>query len=423
MNERSESDEKRREEEEKKRKKMMQERGGRGQKRKKLTRKRRNAAGDKRRPTFPMTDFPMTDFPMTDFPMTDFPINDLPPDVLGLIMSFTDMPVMGKSVCRTFKAAGDSRDLAQRTIAIERLLDEGQVSFAEWVLRFCGGCCRGAHRATALAMRAADLGHLDLAILIADEHGAELNEHLPHSAALLGDTEALDRLRRRGCPWDEAPFCAAAAAGDFRVLRWLHRRRCPWGGETYRFAAGEGRGGVIEWLLAKDCPREPDGGDACLAAAGGGHLGALRLLVGAGFAWDKGACAAAAAARGRLGVLRWICNEHGCEPDRHLTLCAARHGRVGVLEWLRDRPARSDRAVHGHISVIEWAQDAGLYPESERCFHGDACWAAVRYDRLDVLKWARGEGHRISPALAACRIGFPTRSTLDWVRANAEAEA
>lgn len=126
----------------------------------------------------------------------------------------------------------------------------------------------------------------------------------------------LDHQTKGSVPFDCTTagwaICAAAAAGGhLLVLQWLREeRRCSWDWRTCASAAGGGHEDVLRWALRNNAPCTSG---AAAAAAQGGHLGALQLVVQEGCPWDRTHCLALARALPESGArdetLSWLSSD------------------------------------------------------------------------------------------------------------------
>ncbi len=110
--------------------------------------------------------------------------------------------------------------------------------------------------------------------------------------------EACEILQALGCPWGPGVAAAAAGAGHVRLLEWLLAAGCPANGTALLAAAQHGReaalralltaGGEAAWGAAGGRAGEALWSAVVEAAAGGGHAGALALLLGGGWGRPAG---------------------------------------------------------------------------------------------------------------------------------------
>ena len=111
--------------------------------------------------------------------------------------------------------------------------------------------------------------------------------------------------------------CRAARHGDVSALRWMLKQPRK---QRQKFVLG----------------LDPQSANisACDAAAAGGQLEALQLLLPL-CGLSSGVCAAAAAS-GHLTVLQWLrAQDPPCPWGGHVCESAARSGQVAALQWLR----------------------------------------------------------------------------------------
>jgi hypothetical protein len=202
-------------------------------------------------------------------------------------------------------------------------------------------------------------------------------------------------------PWSERVTAAAAAGGHHQTLRWARAQRqpCPWGVSAGAAAAAGGHLEILKWIeieyrcLADSCPagrRCPasDGSFARCPAAGRCPVSGLR-------GWKYGAFTAAAA-NGRFAALEWIGFRLRNVDTGEACAAAARAGRLDVLRWFALRflmptvggaAACAAAAEGGHLEVLKW-----LRAQSDPCiWDASTCAGAAWGGHLEALRWARAQ--------------------------------
>lgn len=75
-------------------------------------------------------------------------------------------------------------------------------------------------------------------------------------AAECGHLEALQWLRKEGCPWNANVCSYSAERGHLKVLQWARENGCPWDNYTISTVRWDDHHRVVEWALANGCPEE-----------------------------------------------------------------------------------------------------------------------------------------------------------------------
>ena len=192
--------------------------------------------------------------------------------------------------------------------AYRKACEKGDVRTVRWLHE------RGCPHDLDVTPRAAKGGHLDL---VAWWYSIDPSLRLVPRWWGLAAHGDLSLLARALPPTAEAfpQACVVAARrGNLDVLKWLRAQEPPffWCSSVLAAAAKRGDIKMMEWICASPsggdpCPR---GVDACIEAAGAGHLSALQWLrsLNPPCPWDEDA-ARAAAKNGHLDVLCWILNQ------------------------------------------------------------------------------------------------------------------
>jgi hypothetical protein len=192
-----------------------------------------------------------------------------------------------------------------------------------------------------------------------------------------------------------APLAAMAMRGDLGTLQWLHEQG--WACHTASaaaVAAGRGHIPVLEYLLP-DVPPHVVEGHVVPAAAEGGQLAALQFLSAHGV--SLGSALAPAVEHGQPQLVRWLVEEHklpvsAAEHDCPVAAAAGR-GDLPTLQYLMahghawHESACAAAAAGGHLQMLQW-----LRAHSPPCpWNSQTCWMAVQDGHLDVLQWARAQ--------------------------------
>ena len=175
------------------------------------------------------------------------------------------------------------------------------------------------------------------------------------------DFWSLERVK--GAVYEGHLLNYAAFQGSVEILRWLMEEK-GWGTnkDTDWWAGMSGSIEVLEHLSGKGYEF---GENACVGAAWGGHLEALKCLRGLEppCPCDERTCAGAAVG-GHLDVLKWLRAQNPpCPWDETTCSFAANGGQLEALKWLRaqDPPCpwnRSDcretASPRGHQHIVDW---------------------------------------------------------------------
>ncbi|KXZ46088.1 hypothetical protein GPECTOR_47g364 [Gonium pectorale] len=227
-------------------------------------------------------------------------------------------------------------------------------------------------------------------------------------------------LEAQGCPrTPKAAGKVIAMPNDAEALArlsWLLDRGYPIDEYTLLLAVrGGGTAAVLQYLLAV----VPVGGfyaaHSTVAAAGDGHLEALKALCAAGWPTDVAQRAFQAALGGHVHVLAWLLEVDGAEAvglNSHLFKAAAYSGCVELLAWLRehgcpwDCSAFSGVAGSGCEAALEWLVEQGCPMEDT----GEPYVMACRNGDLAMARCLRRLGVPWGPAtrvfLRAAEGGF-----------------
>jgi len=212
------------------------------------------------------------------------------------------------------------------------------------------------------------------------------------AAAAHGDIEFLRWLRTQHCPWDESVCARVAQTGNLKVLIWLKNEGCPMDVETPNSAILKGHIDVVAWALANDCPINRI---TLYNAAKKGYKNllihfrsAIRIL------WDPRLVMAGAAYGNHFELLQWAFGDGTVSYDGEAYRGAALNGNVKMMDWLY---------TTGTIPCIWWTK--GL------------CCTAATAGKLEILKWAKDKGLKLSGAFNGAVLGDHPQ-ILDWLKTN-----
>ncbi|KAG5176654.1 hypothetical protein JKP88DRAFT_249421 [Tribonema minus] len=250
-----------------------------------------------------------------------------------------------------------------------------------------------------------------------------------------GDIPAcLEWRLRAGCPLTDGAAAAAARRGHVPVLDWLQggAGNRKWAIPACVAAAEAGRLPVLQWFYEQLGHRWLEPGQLVEAAAGGGHVEALRWLHGAARCALRAPAALRAAERGHLRCVRYLL-EHDCALVHGYTgsawAAAAGAGHLGVVRYLWARCQCDARdmmfaaAEGGRVEVLQWLVDGGGGGARANVWIG---WYAGRAGQVPVLEWLRARGlpmqweHRgqgVDPSVFAQAALAGRLNVLQWAHA------
>jgi ankyrin repeat protein len=188
----------------------------------------------------------------------------------------------------------------------------------------------------------------------------------------------------------EARIKAALASGDAAALAALLDAR---GARALDAAAAAGKADVLAWLLGEQ--RVAPSRSAVVAAAGGGHAEALRLLLerAAELGLDSGAWLQEALLRAsdpaRTECMQLLL-QRGARPDAQALVAVADSGSVPAFELLLQAGARLD--AEGATALWLAAQEAESAALPFLLARGVPAAAAIGPDGSSALHWAVGCG-------------------------------
>lgn len=223
-------------------------------------------------------------------------------------------------------------------------------------------------------------------------------------AGLIPMLEYLDYEEWFSKPYDKdhGPLCAAAEAGHLECVKWMFTRpnctpiRPICTHEALDAAAATGQLEVVKWLVEQTTGYR--GGTTCVAAAKGGHVAVLELLIGAGFPWNEDL------------YRRVMLYQRYAPPPLALIQYVVTKG----LAW--DREATWDEVVsHGETESVKWlvAND----PDGVH-FHGDSDEAlvfAAGRGSTDILRLADEHGYALEPAMVDRAARWGHVKTVEWL--------
>jgi len=185
---------------------------------------------------------------------------------------------------------------------------------------------------------------------------------------------------------------AAAKGGQLGALQFLAASGASLG-SALAPAAEHGLSHLVRWLVEVHKLPVSAAEDDCpvAAAAGRDDLPMLRYLMAHGYAWNEAACAAAASG-GHLQMLQWLrAQSPPCPWNSHTCWEAAQRGHLHVLQWVRaqEPPCPWDDNLLEAAIFGEQVHVMAYLAEQGHAVAAEACDEAVRYGRLEALKWLR----------------------------------
>ncbi|KAG5179164.1 hypothetical protein JKP88DRAFT_280496 [Tribonema minus] len=154
----------------------------------------------------------------------------------------------------------------------------------------------------------------------------------------------------------------AAEAGHIPILAWVNEVDVLHPYIAAETAAACSRLSVLQWLMTKSHDNSLNRGMALTFAAATGHHKTLLWLLTTGGVSSRNDKCAAAAGHGHLSALRFL-RANGAQWDVMTTLRAAAGGHVEVLKWAVDNgcPVAGEvcelLAARGLLYALEWAGD------------------------------------------------------------------
>jgi hypothetical protein len=109
-----------------------------------------------------------------------------------------------------------------------------------------------------------------------------------YMAALGGQKQAVQWLRKHKCEWGASTCTACARIGDAALLAWCREHGAEWDASAYAAAAAGDHVEVLAFLVQEGCPSNAA---ACKAAAKAGSLAALQFCREKGCLWNADTCA------------------------------------------------------------------------------------------------------------------------------------
>ncbi|PNH05853.1 Ankyrin repeat domain-containing protein, partial [Tetrabaena socialis] len=202
----------------------------------------------------------------------------------------------------------------------------------------------------------------------------------------------------QGCP----AFEAAAAAGQLDVCVWLRQRGCPFQeGHALAAAARAGHQAVCEWLLANGGPGVQARWWAIAAAAEGGHVGLMdMLLLLRADSIDVAAMLQGAAGGCDLPTLQRL---HQAHVD---TL----PGGLPALYGQEILSAAACSLTADWQAKVEWLEAQGYPQTTSTCFE-----AALKPAALPRLQWLRQRGYPLNSYVAASAAAAGNVEALQYV--------
>ena len=239
-------------------------------------------------------------------------------------------------------------------------------------------------------------GSVEILGWLMEEKGWELKEQIDWWAGTSGSVEVFEFLRGRGYEFGRPACVGAAEGGRLEALKFLRGLDppCPWSEATCYHAAQGGHLEILKWLRSQDPPCPWDW-LTCAEAASGGHLEVLKFLRAQNppCPWSEMTCAYAAE-EGHLDVLKWARSQDPpCPWDARTCIFAAGGGQLDILKWARaqEPPCPWD------WRLMKWAAEAG---------------------HLEVLKWLRAQNPPCPWSRSTCRqiaSGYGHQHIVDWI--------
>lgn len=222
--------------------------------------------------------------------------------------------------------------------------------------------------------------------------------HTKASAALCGNSPALEWLQSQDCLWD---------------LRFAIIKGCEWNHVIIYFAAERGHLEIVQWMNTRY--GVPLDYLVCAAASRRGRLHVLKWIRDNGCISDD--IDMQAAYEGHLDIVKWL---HSIgNPCRNVCLKAAWGGHLHILQWARaqgipwDHSTCTVAAACGHLHILQWVRSIGC-PWSI-----DTCENAIAYGRLEALKWLIENGcPYVFERLVSVAVSDNILHVVDWLRTN-----
>lgn len=220
-------------------------------------------------------------------------------------------------------------------------------------------------------------------------------------AAAGGSTQCLDILQSCGCQDLESAgdgMCAAAVAtGHLSAVEWVMERTMWDAFDLLKCAARRGRIDYLTYILDRAGARHWTGtvsATIVAAAARGGQVDCLRLLVDSGY--SVSVCAYIAAARNaRVDCLRYLCEARVSKAwlsSTRVCEAAASKGNLDCLRYAHENGCRWGRrtvsaaAYGGHLDCLAYAIENGCP------YDAYAVEAAARSGKLRSLQYLYSVG-------------------------------
>ncbi|KAG2493993.1 hypothetical protein HYH03_007920 [Edaphochlamys debaryana] len=342
--------------------------------------------------------------------------------------------------------AGSYEAKESTAYAAESAAREGHESLMEWLLAMAqpydgslgrySGICEAAFRGCSLETAQRMWERTELPDPANDPEGWELREVLSNALVSKRDWQAkAEFLIERGVSLSTSSYREVAelpCSGDvLERFEWLKRaglRPCCY---TLPALAARGNTAALAWLLAEGAAADDESARqrAFETAARSGHVEALRLLTGAGWACSLPGVFEAAAEGGQAGALQWAWDEAAatgatvqCNLEPELFVSAAKSGSPEAMRWLSVHGGRGAKGAWAKAveSGCEAAVDVLTELNCPKPTNGGPYGEAVNqrdWRLLPVLKRAGvslGPPNRSSLVLQALRKGVPL-SVLQWM--------
>lgn len=344
-------------------------------------------------------------------------IIDLPNEILHAILSHVpcvERNLVVNRVCRRWHDAvkgvldRDETQCATRLVAV----------FRRYKATVCGSAAHKGHfgclvRAVArgfpvdkrVTEAAARVGSL-ACLRYLHSMGCPWDESAARAAARSGSLACLRYLYENGCPWDDRVTEDAASKGHLDCLRYAHEKGCVLSYDAAAYAAQRGQAACLDYILTANAGRSPlriggARGAACIRVmerfglvtadtkrrwvvdAAAGDPEGLAYLLAHGAEPTLEACQCAVSS-GTLDTLRLLVGA-GRAWDAHLCAYAARHGRLAVLTFLRAHGYEWDARTCA-AAVTAYSLDCLRYAHENGCPWDERAWSAVHaYTDADMV--------------------------------------
>lgn len=237
---------------------------------------------------------------------TKLTIDDLPLEMIYLILSFVNYPLLTVFVCRQWKALS-TRIKYDKTIFLSEILRNKHLHVFRWAIK--NGCSWN----KLACFQAARNGNLTILKWAANNRRVWYRRSCRYAAQyghiniIIWITNIYANLK------EDREICGYAARGDYSdTLKWLREHGFVWDSRTCIYAARNNRTNILKWAIENGCPGHEM---VCTNIAKYGHLDLLQLARIHNIPWDQDTCSYAAK-YGYLNVLKWAI-DNGCPLDKN----------------------------------------------------------------------------------------------------------